>query len=166
MAVKLLVNNLFQSKSQSLVNTVTRRDDMDRGLALEFKKRFPEMYEDFIRRQRTNKIRVGQPYVYRYLISWIVNFPMNESWDSEIDLDDVVSGLVFIERHYVEWGISSLAVPSIGCGKGQLEWSLVGPTLYHYLDRLDIPVELYAPYGTPQEELQHSFLEPMPKETY
>ncbi|MFQ5771719.1 MAG: hypothetical protein ACE5HX_14390 [bacterium] len=40
----------------------------------------------------------------------------------------------------------------------QLEWRIVGPTLYRYLQRLDIPVEIYAPYGTPHEELQTEFL--------
>jgi uncharacterized protein YwgA len=40
-----------------------------------------------------------------------------------------------------------------------LEWKIVGPTLYRYLNQLDIPVELYAPYGTPHEELQPEFLE-------
>jgi uncharacterized protein YwgA len=57
-----------------------------------------------------------------------------------------------------------------------LEWRVVGPTLYRYLSRLDIPVELYAPYGTPHEELQPEFLqqeasdalrsEPMPDPQY
>jgi uncharacterized protein YwgA len=39
-----------------------------------------------------------------------------------------------------------------------LEWKIVGPTLYRYLNQLDIPVELYAPHGTPHEELKHEFL--------
>jgi len=51
-----------------------------------------------------------------------------------------------------------LAVPPLGCGNGQLEWRVVGPTLYRYLQKLDIPCELYAPHGTPHTELQPSFL--------
>jgi uncharacterized protein YwgA len=67
--------------------------------------------------------------------------------------------LEYLERHYHEWEITSLAVPALGCSNGQLEWRVVGPTLYRYLSRYDIPVELYAPYGTPVEEIEVSFLE-------
>jgi uncharacterized protein YwgA len=67
--------------------------------------------------------------------------------------------LRYLEQHYQEWDITSLAVPPLGCGQGQLEWRVVGPTLYRYLKRFSIPVELYAPYGTPHEELQPIFLE-------
>lgn len=51
-----------------------------------------------------------------------------------------------------------LAVPPLGCGHGQLEWRVVGPTLYRRLSRLDIPVELYAPHGTPAEQMDEAFL--------
>ncbi len=65
---------------------------------------------------------------------------------------------------YRDWGITSLAVPPLGCGNGQLEWRIVGPTLYRYLARLEIPVELYAPHGTPHTELQPSFLGDLKRE--
>jgi len=48
--------------------------------------------------------------------------------------------LKYLGRHYRDWGIPSLAVPPLGCGQGQLEWRVVGPTLYRYFSRLDIPV--------------------------
>jgi uncharacterized protein YwgA len=46
-----------------------------------------------------------------------------------------------------------LAVPPLGCGQGGLEWRVVGPVLHKHLAELGIPVELYAPFGTPDEEL-------------
>ena len=70
-----------------------------------------------------------------------------------------MKGLKYLLQHYKEWGITSLAVPPLGCGQGQLEWKIVGPTLYRFLNQLDIPVELYAPHGTPHEELRPEFLD-------
>jgi len=69
----------------------------------------------------------------------------------------------YLTNHYKEWGITSLAVPPLGCGEGQLEWRIVGPTMYRYLKQLDIPVELYAPYGTPSAETQSTFLTQLTK---
>ncbi len=62
-------------------------------------------------------------------------------------------GLQCLLDHYKEWGILSIAVPALGCGEGGLEWRIVCPTLYRYLSKMDIPVEIYAPIGTSREDL-------------
>jgi uncharacterized protein YwgA/O-acetyl-ADP-ribose deacetylase (regulator of RNase III) len=157
--IRPLVGNIFASEAQTLVNTVNCVGIMGKGLALEFKKLFPDMYEDYVVRCKAKEVRLGEPYLYRRLLPpWILNFPTKDHWRSVSRLSDIVAGLEYLEKHYHEWEITSLAVPALGCSNGQLEWRVVGPTLYRYLSRLDIPVELYAPYGTPQEEIETSFL--------
>lgn len=158
--VKILIGNIFESKAQTLVNTVNCVGVMGKGIALEFRKRFPDMYNDYAARCAAGQVKLGQPYLFRrLLLPWILNFPTKDHWRSVSRLSDIVTGLGYLEKHYQEWGIMSLAVPPLGCGQGQLEWQVVGPTLYRYLSRLNIPVELYAPIGTPGEELEATFLE-------
>ncbi len=158
--VKVLTGDLFGSQAQTLVNTVNCVGVMGKGIALEFKTRFPDMYEDYRKRCAAKQVRLGKPYLFRRLVTpWILNFPTKDDWRSVSRLSDIVAGLEYLERHYHEWGITSLAVPPLGCGQGQLEWRVVGPTLYRHLSRLDIPVELYAPHGTPKEELEPAFFE-------
>ena len=158
--VKVLIGNMFESKAQTLVNTVNCVGVMGKGVALEFKKRFPDMFKDYVARCKAGQVKLGQPYLYKRLVPpWILNFPTKKHWRSMTKLDDIVNGLEYLLKHYKEWGIKSLAVPPLGCGQGQLEWRVVGPTLYRYLKRMDIPVELYAPYGTPHEELRPEYLE-------
>ena len=157
--VKVLIGNLFGSKAQTLVNTVNCVGIMGKGVALEFKKRFPEMFKDYEQRCIRREVKLGRPYLYKRLIPpWILNFPTKDHWRSVANLHAIVEGLQYLMVHYNEWGITSLAVPPLGCGQGQLEWRVVGPTLYRHLRKMDIPVELYAPYGTPHEELQVEFL--------
>lgn len=158
--VRVLLGDLFSSKAHTLVNTVNTVGIMGKGVALEFKKHFPEMYWDYVRRCQEKQVKLGEPYLYRRLTPpWILNFPTKEHWRSLAKLSDIVRGFEHLEKHYLEWGIQSLAVPPLGCGQGGLEWRVVGPTLYQHLARLSIPVELYAPFGTPHEELQPEFLE-------
>jgi uncharacterized protein YwgA/O-acetyl-ADP-ribose deacetylase (regulator of RNase III) len=158
--VAVKIGNLFDSKAQTLVNTVNCVGVMGKGVALEFKNRFPEMYEDYLARCKAGTVRLGQPYLYRSLIPpWVLNFPTKDHWRSVSRLQDIETGLRYLLAHYQDWGITSLAVPPLGCGHGQLEWRVVGPTLYRYLKRLQIPVELYAPFGTPHDELKPSFLD-------
>jgi O-acetyl-ADP-ribose deacetylase (regulator of RNase III)/uncharacterized protein YwgA len=157
--VRVLVGDLFASKAQTLVNTVNCVGIMGKGVALEFKKRFPAMYGDYVRKCKQDEVKLGRPYFFKSIVEpHVLNFPTKDHWRSVSRLDDIVRGLEYLQRHYKEWGITSLAVPPLGCGQGQLEWSVVGPTLYRYLSRLDIPVELYAPYGTPNAELMTGFL--------
>ncbi len=157
--IRIHVGDIFASDMQTLVNTVNCVGVMGKGLALEFKKRFPEMYEDYLARCKAKQVHLGEPYLYRgFLPPGILNFPTKDHWRSVSRLSDIIAGLEYLERHYATWEITSLAVPALGCSNGQLEWRVVGPTLYRALSRLAIPVELYAPYGTPLEEIEPSFL--------
>lgn len=158
--VKVIIGDLFASKAQTLVNTVNCVGIMGKGIALEFKKRFPDMFEDYVQRCKAKQVRLGRPYLFKRLLPpWILNFPTKDHWRSVTRLQDIEEGLRYLQQHYKSWGITSIAVPPLGCGFGQLEWRVVGPTLYRYLKVLGIPVELYAPFGTPHEELQPAFLD-------
>jgi O-acetyl-ADP-ribose deacetylase (regulator of RNase III)/uncharacterized protein YwgA len=157
--IQVLIGDMFQSQAQTRVNTVNCVGVMGKGVALEFKKRFPDMFKDYVARCARGEVQLGRPYLYkRTVLPWILNFPTKKHWREVTNLQALVSGLEYLREHYRQWNITSLAVPPLGCGHGQLEWRIVGPTLYRLLATLDIPVELYAPYGTPHAELQPSFL--------
>lgn len=158
--VNIIISNLFESKAQTLVNTVNCVGVMGKGIALEFKNRFPEMNRDYVKRCNNKSVKLGKPYLFKAQDgTWILNFPTKNHWRSVTSLNDIIDGMKYMLDNYNKWGVTSLAVPPLGCGYGQLEWRVVGPTLYHYLNKFQIPVELYAPYGTPHNELQPDFLQ-------
>jgi O-acetyl-ADP-ribose deacetylase (regulator of RNase III) len=151
--------DLFESRAQTLVNTVNTVGVMGKGVALEFKQRYPEMYQDYVRRCARHEVKLGRPYLFQQLVGpWILNFPTKDHWRSLSRLSDIVDGLDYLRDHYKEWGITSLAVPPLGSGNGGLEWRVVGRSLYRILSTFDIPVEIYAPHGAPAEELTREFL--------
>jgi O-acetyl-ADP-ribose deacetylase (regulator of RNase III) len=161
--VKVRSGNLLDSQCHALVNTVNTVGIMGKGIALAFKKRYPAMYEDYVRRCDQGEVQLGRPYVYNADDHLIVNFPTKKHWRAVSRLDDIVKGLEYLEAHYKEWGIRSIAVPPLGCGNGQLEWDVVGPTLFRHLSRLEIPVELYAPHDVTSTVKQLSFLDADPE---
>jgi O-acetyl-ADP-ribose deacetylase (regulator of RNase III)/uncharacterized protein YwgA len=145
--VRLVSGNILDSRAQTLVNTVNCVGVMGKGIALDFKRRYPEMFSDYVARCERHEVRLGQPYRYKANDHWIVNFPTKNHWRAVSRLSDIVGGLNYLEEHYQEWGIASLAMPPLGCGNGQLEWKVVGPTLVRHLERLNVPVDLYVPRG-------------------
>ena len=165
--MKIVVGDILQSNAQTLINTVNCVGIMGKGIALEFKNRFPEMFADYLKRCERGEVKPGVPYVYRTLYPpQIVNFPTKDHWKSFSRIADVGRGLEYLLTHYKGWGITSLAIPPLGCGNGQLEWRIVGPLIYRYAKQMDIPVQMFAPYGTNPRELTEEFLaqevDPMP----
>ncbi|MEV4080797.1 macro domain-containing protein [Nonomuraea fuscirosea] len=144
--VTLTSGDLLASAAQTLVNTVNCVGIMGKGIALAFKQRYPDMFDDYVKRCSRGEVQLGRPYLYQADDHLIVNFPTKRHWRASSRFDDIVAGLDYLERHYREWGITSIAVPPLGCGNGQLEWEVIGPTLYRRLSGLGIPVELYAPH--------------------
>jgi O-acetyl-ADP-ribose deacetylase (regulator of RNase III) len=160
MAIRILVGNILDSQAQTLINTVNSVGVMGKGIALEFKNRFPDMFQDYIERCTRHEIKPGEPYLYRtLLVPQIINFPTKDHWKSVSKLSDIERGLEYLLAHYKEWGVQSLAIPPLGCGNGQLEWRAIGPLIYKFVKQMDIPVEMYAPYGTSPRELTREFLE-------
>jgi uncharacterized protein YwgA/O-acetyl-ADP-ribose deacetylase (regulator of RNase III) len=145
--VSVTSGNILDSPAQTMVNTVNCVGVMGKGIALAFKRRYPDMFEDYVARCDRKEVQLGRPYLYKADDHWVINFPTKDHWRAVSRLQDITDGLDYLEAHYRDWGITSLAVPPLGCGNGQLEWKVVGPTLARHLARFEIPVELYAPQG-------------------
>lgn len=164
--MNILVADILQSKAQTLINTVNCVGIMGKGIAQEFKDRFPEMFEDYVRRCERREVRPGVPYLYKRLFPpQIINFPTKDHWKSVSRIADIERGLQHLIEHYRAWGVTSVAIPPLGCGNGQLDWKSVGRLIYKYASQMDIPVEMYAPYGTSPRELTHEFFAQAPMET-
>lgn len=158
--MKILIGDILKSEAQTLVNTVNCVGVMGKGIALEFKNQFPDMFKDYALRCERNEIKPGQPHLYRTMFPpQIINFPTKDHWKSVSKIDNIERGLELLVDKYTEWGVKSLALPPLGCGNGQLEWRVVGPLIYQYAKQMGIPVEMYAPYGTKPQELTPEFLE-------
>lgn len=143
--VKFVYGNIFASKCKCLVNAVNCVGVMGKGIALQFKQLFPNMYMDYYFRCKLKKINIGQPYVYNENNKQILNFPTKQHWHDKSQLRDIVQGLIYFVNNYVQMGITSIAFPALGCGCGGLEWKDVKPEMIKYLGNLPIMIEIYDP---------------------
>lgn len=153
------IGNIFESKCLAIVNTVNCVGVMGKGIALEFKKRYPEMFIDYVKRCKSGKVQTGIPYVFDNGDGMtIINFPTKDHWRSPSRLSFIVEGLDWFVANYEKYGISSVAFPPLGCGNGGLTWEVVGPIMYQKLRGLPIEVEIYAPFGVSKNEITEGFL--------
>lgn len=140
--------NLFESPAQTLVNTVNTVGVMGKGVALEFKRLFPEMYAQYRTLCEQRQFDIGQLWLYRNQQKWVLNFPTKRHWRAPSRIEYIEAGLQKFTQIYSEWGIHSIAFPPLGCGNGQLDFETqVQPLMERYLQRLPIDIFIY-----PQKE--------------
>ena len=153
------IGNMFESNCSTIVNTVNCVGVMGKGIALEFKKRYPAMYNDYVEKCNAGQIKPGTPFVYQNSDGKkILNFPTKDHWRSPSRLSYVIDGLDWFIENYEIYGINSIAFPPLGCGNGGLTWDIVGPIMYSKLCNLPINIEVYAPFGTSPKEMSVEFL--------
>ena len=151
--VKIYEGNLFDTNCKTLVNTINCVGVMGKGIALEFKKRFPLMFDDYKQKCNRKEIQLGHPYVWKDPYDafgenpYVLNFPTKGHWQFPSELRQIELGLKFFLENYKEWNLESIAFPPLGCGNGGLDWNVVKPLMLKYLDQVDIPVEIYIYKG-------------------
>lgn len=136
--------NLLQSPAQVLVNTVNTVGVMGRGIALEFKRLFPEMYRQYRELCERGQFEIGMLWLYKGPNKWVLNFPTKKHWRNPSRIEYVEAGLRKFVNSYAGWGIHSIAFPALGCGNGQLDFETqVKPLMEKYLRQLPIEVFIY-----------------------
>jgi O-acetyl-ADP-ribose deacetylase (regulator of RNase III) len=146
--------NLLEADVEALVNTVNTVGVMGKGIALQFKRAYPENFKRYNAVCSSGEFDVGQMLVYE--TGWmtnpkfIVNFPTKRHWRANSRIEDIKSGLTALRKVIVERKIASIAVPPLGCGNGGLKWSEVEPLITEALGSIPgVDVYVYAPLGAP-----------------
>jgi O-acetyl-ADP-ribose deacetylase (regulator of RNase III) len=137
--------NILDSRMQSRVNTINCVGVMGKGIALSFKQKYPEMFNDYKKRCQLNQVKLGHPYIYSENNSrYIINFPTKKHWKDDSKLEWIEAGLKQLVINIKKWKITSLAIPPLGCTNGGLKWKDVRPLIYFYLSPIGIPIEIYV----------------------
>jgi O-acetyl-ADP-ribose deacetylase (regulator of RNase III) len=144
MPLTILPGDIFTSRAQTLVNPVNCQGAMGKGLARAFAIRYPAMFTAYRAYCVAGELRPGILHLYTASSPWILNFPTKVHWRHLSRLPYIVVGLEAFVAGYAGWGITSVALPALGCGLGGLAWSEVAPLLRQYLDQLPIAVEVYT----------------------
>ncbi|KKN49873.1 hypothetical protein LCGC14_0638380 [marine sediment metagenome] len=136
--------DIFKSDAEALVNTVNTVGIMGKGLAKEFKKRYPEMFKDYRKKCENNKLKIGKVDLFKTLDHLIVNFPTKIHWKNNSRLEWIEAGLQYFVNNYKKWKIKSVAFPQLGTNHGKLDWNSVKPLMISYLEPLSIKVQIYT----------------------
>ena len=152
--IEYKTGDILSENAEALVNTVNCVGVMGRGIALQFKKAFPENFKAYAKACRHEEVQPGRMFVFetgqldnpRY----IINFPTKRHWRGKSRIKDIELGLEAFAQEIRERGVLSVAIPPLGSGLGGLDWNEVRPRIEKALTDLDdVRVVVFEPNGAP-----------------
>lgn len=136
--------DLFSSPARILVNTVNTEGVMGKGIALEFKKRYPEMFQEYKKICNDKTFGIGSLLLWKKSEKWVLLFPTKTTWRRPSKMEYIEKGLQKFANNWDKLGAGSVAFPRLGCGNGGLDWEEVRPLMEKYLARLPIQIYVYV----------------------
>lgn len=146
--------DLLREDAEALVNTVNCVGAMGRGIALQFKKAFPENNKLYEKACSNQEVQPGRMFVVETgeftNPKYIINFPTKRHWRGKSRLEDIESGLKDLKRVIEQRQITSIALPPLGSGLGGLNWADVRERIVAELGSLEgVEVRIFEPMGAP-----------------
>lgn len=130
--------NIFDLDADTLVNPVNLMGVMGKGLALQFKEKFPEnfiMYKEWC----VDSPEIGSIFIWRENNKYIINFPTKIHWKDPSKLEYIEESTITLADWIInvdkEFEIKKIAIPKVGCGLGGLDWKTVKPKIIEILNR-------------------------------
>jgi O-acetyl-ADP-ribose deacetylase (regulator of RNase III) len=146
--------NLLTADVDALVNTVNTVGVMGKGIALQFKRAYPANFSAYRAACARGEVRPGRMFVFDTAIKgprrYVINFPTKQHWKSNSRLEDISAGLEDLLRVVAERGITSIAIPALGCGNGGLDWQVVRSMIEQACARMpQVRAVIFPPAGAP-----------------
>ncbi|MBI3845285.1 MAG: macro domain-containing protein [Planctomycetes bacterium] len=139
--IEYKTGDILSEDAEALVNTVNCVGFMGRGIALQFKKEWPENFKSYAAACRRSEVQPGRMFVFEtgQLTNprFIINFPTKRHWRAKSRIEDIELGLDALVAEIRDRGIRSIAVPPLGAGLGGLDWREVRPLIERALGRLE-----------------------------
>ncbi|MDJ0277682.1 macro domain-containing protein [Sphingomonas sp. 2R-10] len=138
--------DLLASRADMLVNAVNCAGVMGAGIALAFRRRHPDMFDDYRRVCLAGRLRPGRLHVWRLPDGRrIVNLPTKRHWRDGSRYGDIDAGLAALRTCIERFEPASVAVPALGCGCGGLDWQRIAAMIRATLVDLDARILFYQP---------------------
>lgn len=147
--IKFIKGNLLAANTEALVNTVNTVGVMGKGIALQFKERFPLNFKIYADACKKEELIIGKMLIVKEATlngeKLIINFPTKTEWFKKSQYSFIEEGLKDLVKIIKEYKIKSIAIPPLGCGNGGLKWEKVRALMERYLADVDAEILIYEP---------------------
>lgn len=147
--IEFVKGNILNSNSEVIINTVNTVGVMGKGIALQFKKAYPDNFTQYKNACENGELKIGKLNIFetgKISPKYIINFPTKYHWRNPSKLSYIEDGLDELVRIVKEKDFKSIAIPPLGSGNGKLEWCIVKSLILNKLSTLsNIDIKIYEP---------------------
>lgn len=165
MTVEIIKGNIFTTKCQTIVNAVNCIGVMGAGIALEFKLRYPEMFDRYVNLCGAEQLDIGKLWIFKSPERWVLNFPTKKHWKYPSKLEYLEVGLQKFADTYKARGITSIAFPLLGADRGGINPHQSQELLVRYLEPLEVQSEIYQYDQNAKDDLYEEFANKLQSQT-
>lgn len=142
--------NIFHDQVDAIINPVNTVGVMGKGLALQFKKAFPDNFKVYKKACDDKSFMTGQvlsvPLNSISAPFYVINFPTKAHWKASSKIEYIEQGLESLKAEVKRLELKSVAIPALGSGLGGLPWPEVEQLIQFSLAELpDVEWRVYAP---------------------
>ncbi len=139
--------NILESPTEAIVNTVNCEGFMGKGIAYQFKVKYPENNKEYVKRCRNNSFTIGDILLFRENDKVILNFPTKDKWRKKSEYEFIEKGMKTLRSTIIENNLKSVSIPPLGCGNGGLEWVKVKELIINNIKDIskDVDIIIYEP---------------------
>ncbi len=150
--ITLKHGDILSADVDAIVNTVNCVGVMGKGIALQFKMKYPENYTFYKKVCNNGRMLVGKVLVFEQKPAnnpkFIINFPTKRHWKGKSTIQDISKGLDSLLIEIKQLKIKSIAIPALGCGLGGLDWQQVKSIISDAFSSLpEVNIWLYEPHS-------------------
>ena len=154
--IEYKTGDILSEQAEALVNAINCVGAMGRGIALQFKRAFPDNFKAYAARCKQEKMQPGKVFVFEtdelFHPRYIINFPTKRHWKGKSRMEDIESGLASLAMEIRSHHIRSIAIPPLGSGLGGLNWREVRARLVSALDEFEnVRIVIFEPGGGPAD---------------
>lgn len=147
--IEYKIGDIFANDAEAIVNTVNCVGVMGRGLALQYKNKYPQNFKEYANACKDEQVVPGKMFIHHtgQLTNpkYIINFPTKRHWKANSKIEDIESGLDDLVKVIDKLNIKSISIPPLGSGLGGLNWQIVKQKIEDKLSNIDCHIVVFEP---------------------
>jgi O-acetyl-ADP-ribose deacetylase (regulator of RNase III) len=116
---------------------------MGAGIAIEFRKRWPRMYDEYVARCADGRFALGDVFTWTEGDVTVYNLGTQQHWRKKAQLPALAKALRTMVTLAPRAGIDRVGLPRIGAGLGGLDWTRVKRVLKEVGDETPVTLTVF-----------------------
>jgi len=120
---------------------------MGKGIAVQFKKRWPKMYQEYRRLCLSNEFVPGDVFVWEESGKTVFNMGTQRTWRAKASIPAIEKAVSTMVKMAEERGLEYVVLPQIGAGLGGLKWVTIRSVLESIAASTDVRLIVCEAYN-------------------